>query len=235
MLGAVTAVFAVIAAHADQASPKPRPTVDELVRYFDTVVFGAEIDGNMASGVVAKWDVPIRLHLQGRVKQGHADSVRKHFSTLLGLTGLKVEPRGPGKEYNFDIIFVRGVAEMRSIRIEKVDQRLIETMASYGGCYFLAMRKPPSRIVKSVVVVNIDQNYDHCLLEEITQSLGLPNDSDMLRPSIFSDSDKLTQLSRTDRILVKTLYHPRMKAGLPRRQALAVARKVIEALDRSMP
>ncbi len=206
------------------------PSTEDLVRHFDTVVFGSELGDAYASEVVAKWHGTIRLDLQGRVDPGLAEIVGKHFRAVLGLTGLKIEPRGSGKDYNFKIVFVRGVSEMRRFRFENVDRRLIETLASDGGCYFLALKQPPGRIVKAAVVVNVDHRYiDHCLLEEITQSLGLPNDSDIVRPSIFSGGDRLSELSRSDRILVKTLYHSRMKPGLPRREALVVAREIISA------
>ena len=80
-----------------------------------------------------------------------------------------------------------------------------------------------------------ERAIDHCLLEELTQSLGLPNDSNMARPSNISDLDQLIELSRTDKILVKTLYDPRMKAGLSKKMARRVARAIITELHGAMP
>ena len=123
---------------------------------------------------------------------------------------------------------------MAKVRGGKVDASLVNRLAAPRGCYFLSWKKPPSRIIKSVVVVNKDRDdsgINHCLLEELTQSLGLPNDSDMMRPSLFSDRDRLYELSPTDTILLRTLYDPRMKPGLPRTAALAVARKIMAELD----
>ena len=115
---------------------------------------------------------------------------------------------------------------------------MIAKLASHGGCYFLTWKKPASRIIKVVIVVNSERDkfgINHCLLEEIAQSLGLPNDSDLMRPSLFSDRDQLTEPSRTDKILLKALYHPRMKAGLARTEALRGARKIIAELDYVLP
>ncbi|MBT3306581.1 MAG: DUF2927 domain-containing protein [Alphaproteobacteria bacterium] len=69
----------------------------------------------------------------------------------------------------------------------------------------------------------------------MTQSLGLPNDSDLISPSIFSDSSRRTELTRSDLMILKTLYNPRMKNGMPREQALGVAGDILEKLDTSMP
>ena len=44
--------------------------------------------------------------------------------------------------------------------------------------------------------------------------LGLPNDSERLRPSIFNETSMLTELSALDRILIRTVYDPRMTTGM---------------------
>ena len=223
------------AAETPKGAASESDAVRALVRYFDTVVFGAEIDSKLASKVVAKWAGPLRISIQGRVKKAHRVLIGKHARTLARLTGLEFE--APKTGHNLYILFVRR-AEMATVPIKGVDPGLLEKLAAPAGCYFISAKKPPSRIILSYIVVNAERQeraIEHCLLEEMTQSLGLPNDSDMARPSIFSDLDQLTELSRSDRILVKTLYDARMKAGLSRRPALRVAKAVIEELHRSMP
>ena len=53
-----------------------------------------------------------------------------------------------------------------------------------------------------------------CIVEEITQLLGLPNDSDEVYPSIFNDVSSDIYLSPLDYILLKMLYSPRLHAGM---------------------
>lgn len=68
-------------------------------------------------------------------------------------------------------------------------------------------------IAQAIVLVSTDEPYDDngaCLLEEMTQALGLPNDSELVRPSIFNERDVLNRLSLNDQILVRTLYDWRM-------------------------
>ena len=69
----------------------------------------------------------------------------------------------------------------------------------------------------------------------MTQALGLPNDSNRIEESIFSDRSRRTDLTRTDLIVLKTLYDPRMKAGLVRAEAMTVAREIIRDLDAALP
>lgn len=102
-----------------------------------------------------------------------------------------------------------------------------------ANCYFLSWKKPESRIVKAIIVANSEKDLavlNSCLLEELTQSLGLPNDSNSLRPSIFSDRDHLFELAPQDKILVHTLYHPDMKPGYTRIQAKKAAYEIISQM-----
>ncbi|MBL6955181.1 MAG: DUF2927 domain-containing protein [Alphaproteobacteria bacterium] len=71
-----------------------------------------------------------------------------------------------------------------------------------------------------------------CLWIEITQGLGLPNDLEDLKPSIYSDAPYLTvgSLPWYDAILVQTLYDPRLQPGMSRSQAMPLARVILKEL-----
>ncbi len=226
--------------HADE-TPKalpPRPSVEKLVRFFDTVVFEAEIDKNLEQTVVAKWQGPIRIAVQGQASAVHREFLANHVGFLREMTGLTIDILAPGASgQNMTIVFVPR-AGMAKVHIPNVKQSLIDRLAAPGGCFFLSFKKPESRIVAAVIVVNTqrkERDINHCLLEEITQSLGLPNDTDMVRPSLFSDHDQLLAPSWADLILIKTLYDPRMIPGMSRAEALKLARVIIEELDRTLP
>ncbi|PPR70354.1 MAG: hypothetical protein CFH02_00106 [Alphaproteobacteria bacterium MarineAlpha3_Bin1] len=47
-----------------------------------------------------------------------------------------------------------------------------------------------------------------CVVEEMTQVLGLPNDSNAVKPSIFNDLSHYFELTPHDRLMVKMLYDP---------------------------
>ena len=175
--------------------------------------------------------------------ESHSDIVlkfiKKHLNSLIKATKLKTEDsKKTGELPNFMINFVPR-RQMGNPYLAKANPKLLRKMAAQGGCYFLlwADRKT-GNISKAVIVVNSERlliRINHCLLEEMTQSLGLPNDSDLISPSIFSDASRRTQLTRTDLMILKALYHPRMKVGMAREQALAVAEGILREIDASLP
>jgi len=69
---------------------------------------------------------------------------------------------------------------------------------------------------------------DACLLEEMTQAMGLPNDSDLVTPSIFNQKSTRRDLSGSDVLLLQTLYDKRLPAGTPRADALRIGREILQ-------
>lgn len=53
-----------------------------------------------------------------------------------------------------------------------------------------------------------------CLHEELTQGLGLPNDSPRARPSIFNDDEEFALLTDHDELLLQMLYSPELRPGM---------------------
>lgn len=222
-------------AAAQSTSDAPLPPIEDLVRYFDTIVFGSEFGPDYASAVVAKWsEGTLTVSLEQRATKEHLGFVSAHLAALGRLTGKTFSGAKTPESAAIRVLFVRR-NEMAVIGGPNIDPKAVREAAAAGGCYFMSWKKPESRIVKAIVVVNVERDpalINSCLLEELTQLLGLPNDSDAVRPSIFSDRDNLHELSPHDAILVRTLYDPRMKAGLPRAEALGIARTIISELAR---
>ena len=65
-----------------------------------------------------------------------------------------------------------------------------------------------------------------CLHEEIAQGLGLANDSQRARPSIFNDDEEFALLTRQDEMMLRILYNPALRPGMTE----AEARPVVEML-----
>jgi len=63
-------------------------------------------------------------------------------------------------------------------------------------------------------------------LEELTQVMGLPNDVDAYWPTLFKPLDMSVKWSRWDKLYIKTLYDPRLKAGMKPVDALYIARGI---------
>lgn len=91
------------------------------------------------------------------------------------------------------------------------------------------------RIAKGVIrfaVVAFPAEHDRyavraCVVEELTQIMGLPNDSDRLAESIFSDTSRHLELTGHDRWLLRMLYADGMEPGMAPEQALAAAERFL--------
>ena len=67
-----------------------------------------------------------------------------------------------------------------------------------------------------------------CLHEEIVQALGLTNDSDAARPSIFNDDQEFALMTEHDAMLLQALYDPRLAPGMTEEEAMPTARAVLQ-------
>ncbi len=237
LFAAAVAWVAFVPFGSGSADTARRPAVEDIVRLFETVVFGSELDPKLASAAIGKWQSPIRLAIRGKPGDRHLEFLGVHVATLEKLTGLSIALAKPGEEANITVVFVPR-AQMSKIQIGGVEPNLIERLAAPGGCYFVSWQKPVGTLIGAAIVVNTDRDMariNHCLLEELTQTLGLPNDTDILRPSIFSDNDYLLELSRPDEIVVRALYDPRLKPGMAKAEALKIAPTIIREWNARLP
>lgn len=69
-----------------------------------------------------------------------------------------------------------------------------------------------------------------CLHEELTQGLGLPNDSPQARPSIFNDDEEFALLTDQDELMLRILYSPELRPGM----TASEARPIVESLARRL-
>lgn len=69
-----------------------------------------------------------------------------------------------------------------------------------------------------------------CMHEEISQALGLPNDSPRARPSIFNDDEEFALLTDHDELLLRILYSRELRPGMLAYEA----RPIVESLARRL-
>lgn len=74
-----------------------------------------------------------------------------------------------------------------------------------------------------------------CIHEELTQGLGLANDSPQARPSIFNDDEEFALLTTHDELLLKMLYDERFETGMTAAEAAPIARIIARELKDTGP
>lgn len=229
MLGALSALFVMTSVMADPV-PDQKYDVKDVRRFAEDVVIGSKPGARLvkwteapvirletlSSGPRDDTGKPTTIPVETSIL--HHAALQKHIKDLAFLTGLPIRlmPRDIGSGGDIVITIVPRVA-MSAVPFPGVPAKLMNDLMGPSRCYFVIWPDPEWAIAKAHIVINsmLDENHIiHCLLEELTQSLGLPNDSDRLRPSVFNESAMLLVLSRLDRILIRTVYDPRISKGL---------------------
>ncbi|MGI9503161.1 MAG: DUF2927 domain-containing protein, partial [Geminicoccaceae bacterium] len=67
-----------------------------------------------------------------------------------------------------------------------------------------------------------------CLLEELTQSLGLFGETEAETETLLHDGIGYEGLGEIDRVLIRTLYDPRLTLGMNNDRAIALAGKILD-------
>ena len=226
----------LICGFATGGNAAARLTVDKYVEFFDIIAFGSEIQSARALQMVRKWPGKlVKYKIAGSAKAAafYRPTIERHAKALKTFTGLTLKEI-PGKAPGEDLIFVFAKRDtmITAGRLLEKNERVLRQMAR-GNCYFLSYTMPDGRIVKGLIAINSELErlkIEHCLLEEMAQSMGLRNDSPLVSPSIFNDSEKHMSLTLIDKVLLRTLYDKRMISGMPRRPALVTAKKIVRSL-----
>ncbi len=213
----------------------------DLLRHFDTIAFGLEFE-KRPNPRVLKWARPMRIYIHELVELAPAQRkfIRQHMATLQKLTGLDVAYTDRRKNANFIIVFSRNADRLKwmtrylkppSAKERKFLRHIVRT--STCSAHFRHNRVNGISSVEIFIPVDLAMGrgrWAHCVVEETTQALGLPNDSDDVNPSIFNDRSNIQKIEPHDALLIRMLYHPRMTIGLPRKEAMKVAREILPGL-----
>ncbi|MEH0689563.1 DUF2927 domain-containing protein [Vibrio cholerae] len=182
---------------------------------------------------LTKWQAPIRIWVDHRVADHvlHDELTNAHLSDLSAMTGHDIRRVSRREDANVVWIFTRQsqwqdeiAEEIGLFALEHIKGAICKASFSYTSS---------SVIDKGVVIIPVDQARSHgkllaCIVEEITQVLGLPNDAESAYPSIFNDETPEDLLSPLDVILLKLLYEPELRPGMSREQAAPVVRKLLQ-------
>lgn len=205
---------------------------DRILANMTEVLFGSEFVGEEAD-FVRKWDGPMRVAIYAKEPARYRDLVLPHLQHLRDLTGLDialVESRSPGENAH---ILILGREQFYAYANEHLGAGKNPRTNSFLACYGYFMAGASGRISGAFAVMPSfigDNEMRSCVVEEMTQLMGLPNDSFDIAPSIFNDDDEYRDLTWQDELFLRVLYDPRVKAGMGRAEFDAAARQIIAEL-----
>lgn len=229
--------------------------VDDVVRTFESIAFFREfarVDGRTVaqetSTRLRRWTVPVRVQLHfgtaldPETRASDARRLAAYLGRLRRATGHPISLVRDGGNFH---VFVASVDEQRALApalraaIPALSRATIAELTGLGRdtycvAYLLseAGHSETDVAVAFIRAEHPDLMRQACYHEEVAQGLGLTNDSDAARPSIFNDDDEFALLTALDEVLLRILYDPRLRPGMTAEEARPFVRQIAtEALE----
>jgi len=207
------------------------------------IAFGSEYV-NQRKERLQRWAVPIRI---GMVTNDYPDYfetwVGEHAKMLTELTGhpvelyfsrrLKQEGALP-KDFadrNINVyLYYAPTNELSKHLTPFFSESELAFMLENATC-FANIRKKGDELKIAAIAFPAELSKEImriCIVEEITQILGLANDSDAVNPSVFNDTNAFNELTGHDKLLLRILYNSKLVIGMPRKEALRQAYRLLK-------
>ncbi|MGH1462250.1 MAG: DUF2927 domain-containing protein [Neptuniibacter sp.] len=187
---------------------------------------------SLQGNFVRKWNSPMNMWIDHQVgdQMMHTDLIRMHIQHLTKITGHKINLVKKEKQANFKIILTR--QSLWKSQVEKFFGKGAVEHTQEAVCMANFRVNGHYEIQSATVIIPVDQARMHgklvsCIVEEITQVMGLPNDSEKVFPSIFNDKTPEQLLTGLDYLLLKILYSQNIKAGMSTAEALPKVQDLI--------
>jgi len=206
-------------------------------------------------GFLRRWNGPVRVAVIAgpSVPSVQATMDKAEVATfanrLSRLSGLNIDV-GPREGANVLVLYLddseqKAFATRLPTDFPRADAAVIDAFANspletFCAAYAFPSIGDPGVFDFALILIKAEHGdlmRRSCIHEEITQALGLTNDSPESRPSIFNDDEEFALLTLHDEILLKMLYDPRLKAGMRATDAIPllpmIARDAARALGAS--
>ncbi len=198
---------------------------DQVRSVFEASVFNA--DGKIVRSSLNRWcEAPV---LQAATS-GEATSVRigEIATGIEALTGLRfLDANQTALEPTYRIYEGLNQREIADTGVfDDLGGRDLRRLKA-SRCFF-RLTVDQGCITRATIIVPDGLSPDvteHCLLEEMTQAMGMIGDSDFPFPSLYSERDELANRTLTDDRALQLLYYPTLRPG----QTLEEVRPLLDA------
>lgn len=187
---------------------------------------------------ISRWTGPVRYRIAGggATAEDHAEYAA--FAQRLGeLTGLALEEveespnlsiliLSPEERTSFvEALEAGGAAERMPLIIDWANDVRYPCVGQVGY-----RNSETGRITGAMIVIKSELEgvfRRSCIHEELAQAMGLMNDDDQVRPSIFNDDQEFAYLTEHDEYLLRILYDPRLRPGMTADEVRPVLARII--------
>lgn len=234
----------------DGGGPDTRFSQEDLARnfvriaLFDEYVFGSNgvLRPEATISRLRRWESPIRLNVEfgATVPQAQrtqdAASISAFAARLQRLTGVPI--RQGSNAPNFSVFVLNeddraGYATRLQQLVPGISASSVRAFLSPPRdtfCLAIAFSGPNASTYGQAIILIRGENPDllrlACIHEEMSQAMGLANDSDTARPSLYNDNNEFGRLTTHDELLLRILYDDRLTPGMGAAQAAPIARQI---------
>jgi hypothetical protein len=201
-----------------------------IINSFFETVLGSEYGRGALS--VRKWSGTVKIYVAHQVPDTklHNKLLNAQIADLKAITGLKIVRVNSKKAANIQYYFTsqrKLPALVRATAGKQTSQHIKGAV-----CLATMKAKKTGEIDSAMIYIPVDQARMHakllsCIVEELTQTMGIPRDSDAVYPSIFNDKTPNSYLTGLDVVLLKLLYSPEVKQGMGKAQLKPVLTSLI--------
>lgn len=213
---------------------------DEYIRV------GNRYEGRQSESRLRRWEGPIRMRVTFGASTPEARkaedlrNVTEYTGRLSRLTGLPI--RVTDTNSNFEVLFLnederRASADLIRELIPGISNTAVNTIVELPRntfCLVFAFSEGPSDVYTRALAVVRSEHPDRlrlsCIHEELAQAMGLANDSQNARPSIFNDDEEFGLLTKHDELLLRILYDKRLRPGM----TSDAARPIVETISQEL-
>ncbi len=183
----------------------------ELANIFVTVALGSDFGSGIP--VVKKWQKPVKIFIKGSYTDDHLSELESVINDINDLlTGfMTVEQVQDSTDSNMIAFF-----GSKSEYINLFPEAQHELNNAIG--FFVIHHNKNFEIESGHIFIDVHnttiQIQKHILREELTQSLGLPNDIGLPNSMFYDKPSNTTTYSNEDKELLRMLYRPEILPGM---------------------
>lgn len=229
------------------ATAQPAQSDAAFINDFVTVALGREY-GGANQGQLIKWTKPIRIAVTGEEGLYYLPAVEQHIADLQEIISHPIS-LVRGGEADMVLVFLKKLTADEVDRYRTIYRPFFASDEAYQtqinhirNDTFKAVCLTTIRTLRSkgeltgaIVFIPAERKAPvawQCIVEEITQALGLPNDSDTNFYSIFNDRSPHISLTSKDKRMLRLLYDPRIKAGMREPEVRQIAAEILQEWGR---
>ncbi len=208
------------AAPADGGISIKSATAGEILDYFSVIAFGSEF--GTSSGRLCRWKDSIVYHISGNPKDSDVALIRElsvKLNTIEGFPGITESDNSA--DANFEIMFIP-----RSEMMEKFN----DATDACSGMSEYSWSVNTCEIISARAAIDCDEKTERnsTICEEFLQALGLARDSYEHIDSVFYQGKSVyNRPSELDWTLVRLLYHPALRTGMSKYEAIGAASGIL--------